>query len=181
MKSRTLPAAIVGGVILAAAAFGAWTSASQGASGTPPTSAPLSAARFEISIDGHSLALFSEVEGIVSGIDPAELELATRGRKKTELKLPGKRTPPTVTLKRGMTRSLELAAWHELVLAGDMAAARKDVTLTMYSTTGDPVARYNLTDAWPAKLEISALSAGASEVLFETVTLVAESVRRVSV
>lgn len=180
MKSRTLPAAIVGGVILAAAAFGAWTSASEGASGTPPNT-PLSAARFEISIDGHSLAVFSELEGIISGIDPAELELATRGRKKTELKLPGKRTPPTVTLKRGMTRSLELAAWHESVLAGDMAAARKDVTLTMYSTTGDPVARYHLTDAWPAKLEIGALSAGASEVLFETVTLVAESVRRVSV
>ena len=36
------------------------------------------------------------------------------------LKLPGKRTPPTVTLKRGLTRSLELSAWNELVVSGTL-------------------------------------------------------------
>jgi hypothetical protein len=88
--------------------------------------------------------------------------------------------PPTVTLKRGMTRNIELAAWHELVILGDVAA-RKNVTLTMYDVTGDPVVRYHLTNAWPSKLEIGALKAGASSVLTETVTLVAEFIQRVSV
>jgi phage tail-like protein len=178
MKSRTLVAALLAGAILVAAAIGAWTSSSQGAA-APPGGEPLTAARFELTIDGHSLAVFSELVGISSSVDIENVRLDTK-RKHRLKKLPGKRTPPTVTLKRGMTRNIELAAWHELVILGDVAA-RKNVTLTMYDVTGDPVVRYHLTNAWPSKLEIGALKAGASSVLTETVTLVAEFIQRVSV
>jgi len=41
-----------------------------------------------------------------------------------------------------MTRNIEMAAWHELVLLGDITAARKSCSLTMFDTKGDPVARY---------------------------------------
>ena len=57
------------------------------------------------------------------------------------------------------------------MILGDVAAARKNVTLTMYNAAGEPVARYHLTNAWPAKLEINGLKAGAGSVLLETVTL----------
>ena len=67
------------------------------------------------------------------------------------------------------------------MILGDVAAARKNVTLTMYDATGDPVVRYHLTNAWPAKLEIGALKADAASVLLETVTLVCEFIQRVSV
>jgi phage tail-like protein len=182
MKPRTLLAALLGGVVLIAGTFGAWTASSQGAAapGDNPND-PITAARFELSIDGHSIAIFSELEGIVSGYDRDELEVRTRRRGDPELKIPAKRMPQTVTLKRGMTRNIQLAAWHELVILGDVAAARKNVSLTMYNTTGNPVARYHLTNAWPSKLEIDALKAGASEVLYETVTLSAEFIQRVSV
>jgi hypothetical protein len=43
------------------------------------------------------------------------------------------------------------------------------------------VARYHLTEAWPAKIEIGALKAGASEVLMEKVTIVCEFIQRTSV
>ena len=178
MKSRTLVAALLAGAILVAAAIGAWTSSSQGAA-APPGGEPLTAARFELTIDGHSLAVFSELVGISSSVDIENVRLDTNPKRKLK-KLPGKRTPPTVTLKRGMTRNIELAAWHELVILGDVAA-RKNVTLTMYDVTGDPVVRYHLTNAWPSKLEIGALKAGASSILMETVTLVAEFMQRVSV
>jgi phage tail-like protein len=178
MKSRTLVAALLAGAILVAAAIGAWTSSSQGAA-APPGGEPLTAARFELTIDGHSLAVFSELVGISSSVDIEHVRVDTNPKRKLK-KLPGKRTPPTVTLKRGMTRNIELAAWHELVILGD-AAARKNVTLTMYDVTGDPVVRYHLTNAWPSKLEIGALKAGASSILMETVTLVAEFMQRVSV
>ena len=178
MKSRTLVAALLAGAILVAAAIGAWTSSSQGAA-APPGGEPLTAARFELTIDGHSLAVFSELVGISSSVDIENVRLDTNRKRKLK-KLPGKRTPPTVTLKRGMTRNIELAAWHELVILGDVAA-RKNVTLTMYDVTGDPVVRYHLTNAWPSKLEIGAVKAGASSILMETVTLVAEFIQRVSV
>ena len=179
MKSRMLIAALLAGAILVAAAIGAWTSSSQGAA-APPGGEPLTAARFELTIDGHSLAVFSELVGISSAVDTDNVRLDPKRKHKLLKKLPGRRTPPTVTLKRGMTRNIELAAWHELVILGDVAA-RKNVTLTMYDVTGDPVVRYHLTNAWPSKLEIGALKAGASSALTETVTLVAEFIQRVSV
>jgi len=174
MKSRTLLAVLVGAALVAGV-IGAWTSASQGA--TPGDE--LTAARFELTIDGRSLGSFSEL-GLISGFEREELELVGRGDE-TELKLPGKRTPPTVTLKRGMTRNIELAAWHELVILGDVAAARRNVTLTMFNAIGEPVATWNLIDAWPSKIEIGSLKSGDSSVTLETVTIACEFIRRVSV
>jgi phage tail-like protein len=140
----------------------------------------LTAARFELTIDGHSVAQFSELSGISSAIDVVDF-IESNAKETILKKLPGKRTPPTVTLKRGMNKNIELSAWHELVVLGDVAAARKSCSLTMFNTKGEPVARYHLTEAWPAKIEIGALKAGASEVLMETVTLVCEFIQRVSV
>jgi phage tail-like protein len=180
MKSRVLLVVVLGALLGIGAAFGvlAVASESTAASGTSPSGPndALTAARFELSIDGHSVAVFSELQGISSAVD--EVELLTRGSE-VLLKVPAKRVPPTVTLKRGMTRSMELAAWHDLALKNN-EAARKDTTLVMYDTTGDPVARYHLENAWPSKLLIDTLAAGASEVLFETVTLTVEDIQRVS-
>ena len=69
-------------------------------------------------------------------------------------------------------------AWHQSVVEGQLAAARKSCTLTMYDSDGTPVARYHLEDAWPSKVEISGLKAGASEVLYETVTLTFDDIQR---
>ena len=83
-------------------------------------------------------------------------------------------------LKRGKNNSMELWGWHEAVLSGNMAAARKSCSLVMYNVEGKPVARYHLEHAWPSKIEIGALKAGASEVLMETVTMVCEHIQRVA-
>ncbi len=61
-----------------------------------------------------------------------------------------------------------------------MAQARKSCTLTRFNNVGEPVARYFFENAWPAKIELGAVKAGAGEVLMETVTLTAESLQRVA-
>jgi phage tail-like protein len=61
-----------------------------------------------------------------------------------------------------------------------MGAARKSCSLVMYNVDGKPVARYHMHNAWPSKIEIGALKAGASEVLMETVTIVCEHIERVA-
>ena len=134
--------------------------------------------RFEVTIDGHSLAVFSELVSVSSTVEVAD-SISASPTETILKKLPGKRTPPTVTLKRGMTRNIEMAAWHELVILGDIAAARKSCSLTMFNAKGDPVARYHLTDAWPQKVEIG--MAATSGVLMETVTLTCDFMQRVSV
>jgi hypothetical protein len=117
----------------------------------------LTAARFSITIDGHEIASFSELQGINT--------LAT---------------PPTIVLKRGKSSSREMWSWHEAARTGQMSAGRKNASLIMYDYEGKPVARYQLTNAWPSKIEIGSLKAGASEVLMETVTMVCDHIQRVS-
>ena len=60
------------------------------------------------------------------------------------------------------------------------SAAGKCAWLFMYDAPGARVARYHLENAWPAKLEIGSLKAGASSILLETVTLVCDNLRRVA-
>jgi phage tail-like protein len=134
-----------------------------------PAGGALNASRFSISIDGTEIASFSELQGIT-----------------TSVQVPTSSTGPltksaTVVLTRGMTRSIEMAAWHELVILGDVAAARKNVSIIAYGADGKPVARYHLTAAWPSKIEIGTLKAGDSEALMETVTITCEFIQRIAV
>ena len=139
----------------------------------------ITASRFSITIDGYEIAAFSELQGITTQVDVVDF-LQSSDKEVMLTKLPGKRTPPTVILKRGKNNSMELWSWHEAVLAGDMAAARKSCSLVMYNTDGKPVARYHMENAWPAKIELGGLKAGASEVLMESVTVVCEHIQRVA-
>jgi phage tail-like protein len=139
----------------------------------------ITAARFSITIDGYEIAAFSELQGITTEVEPVELMESTDNEVILK-KLPGKAKPATLVLKRGKNSSMELWAWHEAVLMGDIVAARKSCSLVMYDTSGKPVARYHLEHAWPSKLEIGALKAGSSEVLMETVTIVSERIQRVA-
>ncbi|GAA0815908.1 phage tail protein [Spirilliplanes yamanashiensis] len=139
----------------------------------------LTAARFSITIDGYEIASFSELQGITTEVEPVDF-LESTDKEVVFKKLPGKRKPPTIVLKRGKNSSMELWAWHEAVLQGNIVAARKSCSLIMYNYDGAPVARYHLEQAWPSKLEVGGLKAGASEVLMETVTIVCENIQRVS-
>jgi hypothetical protein len=76
--------------------------------------------------------------------------------------LPGA-TPETITLERG-SGGAELASWAR-------SGALRNATLEMHAADDTEVARWNFEAAWPSKVEISGLKAGASEVLYETVTL----------
>jgi phage tail-like protein len=135
----------------------------------------ITVSRFSLTVDGVEIGQFSELGGITSVAEPLDLV----GR--VMQKLPGRRKPPTVTLKRGLSKDTEIFAWHQSVVEGESATARKSATLTMYNTAGEPVAKYYLESAWPSEISISGLKAGSSEVLYETVTLMCEDLQRVAV
>jgi phage tail-like protein len=148
-----------------------------GASGQQPGDA-LAVARISLTIDGIEIAQFSEI-AISSEVEPVEL-VERSGDKFLVRRLPGKRKPPTVTLKRGKNKDMGIFAWHQAAAGGQSAAASKNCTLTMFDAAGNAVARYHLENAWPSKLEIGGLKAGASEVLYETVILMCDDLSRIS-
>jgi phage tail-like protein len=130
-------------------------------------------ARISLTVDGVEIAAFGELVGIVTEAGPDDLA------EKVLRRLPGKRVPPTVTLRRGMSRDMQIAAWQEAALAARPGEGRKAAMLTMFANDGTPVARYQLENAWPSKVEISAV-AGAGDLLYETVTLSCDAARRVA-
>ena len=147
---------------------------------TSPTNA-IAASRFSIVIDGRELATFSELLGINEEVDPTE-SIATSSSNPTEVihsRQLGKPQPPTVTLKRAMTGSLELAAWFDTVISGSVAA-RRSCSVIMYGSDGKPVAKYWLENAWPMKLEIAGMKVGASKELTEIVTLTCDRLQRMA-
>ena len=134
-----------------------------------PSTGALSAVRFELSTDGHILAAFTEMEIISSSVTLGE------GSEPTIT------TTRTVVLRRPLTRNREMAAWHELVILGDVVAARRSASLTMYGADGAPVARFHLADAWPTKVEVTNVKVGNTTVLMETITMNCEYLQRISV
>jgi phage tail-like protein len=135
-------------------------------------------AKLALTIEGAEIAQFSDLVELSSGADPSELTSGPAKKGAGAKKLPGLRTPRTVTLKRGASNDLGVFAWHADALS--RRAARKDAVLVMYDVQGRPVARYHLKSAWPAKVVVNGQKAGASQVLFETVTFACDGIERVS-
>ena len=146
------------------------------ASGNPTV---MSASSFVIQVDGIQVATFSELSGISTEVAPVEY-IATGPDGIVHTKQYGKTKPPSVTLKRGMDTETYMWAWHQAVLQGE-PTARKTCSLQLFAASqspksGQPIITYVLENAWPSKLEISGLKAGATEVVTETVVLFCDQI-----
>ena len=133
---------------------------------------------FSIEIDGVSLAQFQEVSGIASEVEVIDLKENTRDGKFLIHKLPGNRKAPSITLKRAKSASKDLWDWHEKIFQGRVAEARKNGSVVLYDYMHAEVGRYNFTNAWPSKVQMSSLKAGSNEVLMEEITIVCEELHR---
>ena len=156
---------VAGGAALAGSGFGQ--------SSTEPV---VTANRFVISIDGVPIATFQELTGITSEIEPPDTYQYS-DRDTVLSKLPELVKPPTITLKRAMTGSLQLWAWHEAVRLG-RPDARKHAKLSMFNSEGRVVSSWFLEGAWVSKIDIGTLKAGTTQYVTESVTLVSEYLQR---
>ena len=127
---------------------------------------------FEVSIVGvtDELLGFSEVELPSGEIEVIEYR---EGRDaNTMRKLPGLVKYPNVTLKRGINGHLELYNWWKSARDGNIQ--RADVSIKLLDEQRREVMRWNLSRAWPVKLETGPLNAVANEVAIETLELAHE-------
>lgn len=138
---------------------------------------PLRNFRFRLEIDGITQAGFSDVaigETATDAVDYREGNEPAHVRKLSGLTKYG-----NVTLKWGVTTSVDLYNWHKAIVAGQIASNRKQVTIVVLDETGSDKARFVLSDAWPTKYHPSDLNAKGNEVFIEMLELVNEGVERV--
>jgi phage tail-like protein len=138
---------------------------------------PLRNFRFRLEIDGITQAGFSDVaigETSTEAVDYREGNEPTHVRKLSALTKYG-----NVTLKWGVTTTLDLYNWHKNIVAGQIQSNRKQVTIVVLDETGSDKARFVVSDAWPTKYHPSDLNAKGNEVFIEMLELVNEGVERV--
>jgi phage tail-like protein len=139
---------------------------------------PLRNFRFRLEIDGIQQAGFSEVSIAETTVDVIEYR---EGNEPAHArKLSGLTRYGNVTLKWGVTDSLELWNWFAAITQGDVGAARRDLSLVVLDEAGDDKARFRITDAWPVKYRPSDLKACGNDVLIEIVELTNEGIERIS-
>jgi phage tail-like protein len=142
-----------------------------------PRNDPLRNFRFRLEIDGITQASFSEVaigETTTEPIDYREGNEPTHVRKLSGLTKFG-----NITLKRGITDSMDIWNWHKQILAGQIQSNRKQVIIVAMDEAGGDKARFVVAEAWPTKYDPSDLNGKGNEVFIELLELVNEGIERV--
>jgi phage tail-like protein len=137
---------------------------------------PLRNFRFRLEIDSITQGWFSEVnigDTTTEAIDYREGTEPTHVRK-----LPGLTKYGNITLKWGVTDSMELYEWHKAIVAGGIGDQRKTVKIVVIDEAGEDKASFLVSEAWPTKYDPSDLNAKGNEVFIELLELVNEGIER---
>lgn len=132
--------------------------------------------RYRVEIDGLDAGGFSEVTGFDASIDV--MEYREGDMVQTPLKLPGLKKYGNITLKKGLTDSLVMYEW--LITGVDGPVDRKTITITSLDESEQPVASWQVINAWPMKYTAPDFNATSSEVAIETIEIAHEGMTRVS-
>jgi phage tail-like protein len=140
---------------------------------------PLRNFRFTLVINGITRASFSDVaigESTTDAIDYREGDMPAHVRKLSGLTKYG-----NITLKQGVTDSMDIYNWHKAIVAGQIKTQRKTVMIFVNDELGVPKAQFSVDQAWPVKYDPSDLSGKGNEVFIELLELVNEGIERVAV
>ena len=131
---------------------------------------PFAAFNFVLDIDGIPVAGFSECTGVMTDTDI--IPYRNGNEDITVRKLPGLKKFGDITLKRGLTASLDLWTWRKTVLDGK--TQRKAGTITLLNEARQVALKFHFREGWPSKWEGPGLNAKNNEVAIETLVIAHE-------
>jgi phage tail-like protein len=113
---------------------------------------PLISAWFSLDFQGTVAGAFRECSGLGSENEIVESKSSGPKGELVISKQPGRMKWNNITLKRGITSSMDMWKWRKLVEQGNIKDARKNGTITMHAVDGSPIAKWDFFNAWPSKL-----------------------------
>ena len=146
----------------------------------PDREDPLVGCQFSLEIQGVISGYFTEVGGLGSEHEIVEHKVVDKNGHDMVMKIPGRLKWSDITLKRGLTSSMDLWDWRKQVEDGDVQGARKNGSVVMYDQMSSQVARWNFSNAWPSKVSGPSLNAQNNEFGIEEVVIVHEGIERVN-
>ncbi len=134
--------------------------------------------RFLVEIDGLVQAGFKEVTIPDSSQDP--IDYREGSDQPTVRKIPGLIKYGNISLKVGITDSMELYNWRKLVEDGKTDDYRRNMAIILINEQGDPTGRWEFSDAWPTKYDAPDLNATDNNIAIEAIDIVHEGMKRIS-
>jgi phage tail-like protein len=138
---------------------------------------PLVGFHFALDVQGVVTGYFTECNGIGSESEIAEQKVVKDGIQ-VVLKIPGRLKWGDITLKRGVTSSLDLWKWRKMIEDGDVKGARKNGSIIMFDQALKPVAQWDFKNAWPSKISGPTPKSDGNDISLEELTIVHEYIVR---
>jgi phage tail-like protein len=136
---------------------------------------PYRAYNFKLLINNVAEGHFTEVTGL--GVVVERISYREAGDSAIVRAIPGRVTYPPVSLRYGLTASMDL--WNWLMAAVNGAVSRRNVSIVMLDSSGrTEVLRWNLINAWPQEWSGAPLDAMSRELAIETLVLAHEGLQR---
>ncbi len=142
---------------------------------------PLVGFHFGVDISGAVTGYFTECSGLGSEQEVIEHKVISEKGMEVVLQIPGRLKWENITLKRGITSNMDIWVWRKQVEDGQVEAAYKDGSITMFDQALKPVAMWNFQRAWPVKVSGPQVKADSNEIGIEELTIVHEYIERVKV
>lgn len=105
--------------------------------------------RFTVNIDGVNQAAFTECK--LPALQVETEDIMEGGQNEYIHRLPKRVKAGSITLRHGITKDGALLEWYLQVLSGDIKKATRTVTVVMYDSKLDPIARFTFRNAYPIK------------------------------
>ena len=137
---------------------------------------PFSAFLFRVEIRGIVEGFFRECSGLESTIQIQEDPTLGRGMMR---KLPGRIVYANITLRQGLTQSMNLYQWHLAALRGNIQRVNGSVIQVGPDGIAQ-LARWNFTDGWPTKYTGPSFNSSNNELSIETFEIAHEGIERVA-
>ena len=136
---------------------------------------PYRAYNFKLLINNVTEGHFTEVSGL--GVKVETISYREAGNNSVVRAIPGRVTYTPVTLRFGLTSSVDL--WEWLMTAVEGKVSRRNVSIVMLDSSGSAEAlRWNLVNAWPQEWYGSPLDAMSRDLAVETLVLAHDGLQR---
>lgn len=145
-----------------------------------PDSDPLVSFNFAIEVSGIISGYFTEASGLGSEHEVIEHKVMGENGQEIVKKIPGRLKWGDITLKRGISSSLDMWEWRKMVVDGKVESARRNGSITMYDQEGSEVARWNFERGWPSKVSGPSVNTTSNEVGIEELVITHEGTERVT-
>jgi phage tail-like protein len=139
---------------------------------------PLVGFSFSLDISGAVAGFFTEVSGLSSETEVVEHKITDPSGRDIIQKIPGRTKYGDITLKRGITATMDMWTWRKQVEDGNVGGARKNATITMYDQSLTPIAKWNLTNVWPTKISGPSMQSDGNNFGVEELTITHEMMVR---